>query len=80
MTLEPLPGTVPAELDAVTPLNVRAVLYLRTKDGKEVLSTVAEDDAHRFGRGHRAVWARIAPERCLMFDPANGTRLLPAAA
>ena len=52
--LEPVPGAVPAELDAVTPLNVRAVLYLRSRDGEELLATVAEDDALRFGRGHRA--------------------------
>jgi multiple sugar transport system ATP-binding protein len=80
VTLEPVPGGLPVELDAVTPLNVRAVLYLRARDGREVLATVAEDDAPRFGRGHRAVWARIAPERVLMFDPATGGRLLPAAA
>jgi multiple sugar transport system ATP-binding protein len=80
VALEPVPGGVPVELDAVTPLNVRAVLYLRGRDGKELLATVAEDDAQRFGRGHRAVWARMAPERFLLFDPASGARLLPAAA
>jgi len=72
---EPMPGSVAAELDAVTPLNVRAVLYLRSRDGKELLATVAEDDALRFGRGHRPVWAKLAPERFLAFDPATGARL-----
>jgi multiple sugar transport system ATP-binding protein len=72
---EPLPDAVPAELDAVTPLNVRAVLYLRGRNGEELLATVAEDDALRFGRGHRAVWARLRPERFLAFDPATGARL-----
>jgi multiple sugar transport system ATP-binding protein len=72
---EPMPDAVPAELDAVTPLNVRAVLYLRGRDGAELLATVAEDDALRFGRGHRAVWARLRPERFLAFDPATGARL-----
>lgn len=72
---EPMPDAVPAELDAVTPLNVRAVLYLRGRDGAELLATVAEDDASRFGRGHRAVWARLRPERFLAFDPATGARL-----
>ena len=72
---EPVPDAVPAELDAVTPLNVRAVLYLRGRDGAELLATVAEDDALRFGRGHRAVWARLRPERFLAFDPATGARL-----
>lgn len=80
VSVEALPGGVPAELDAVTPLNVRAVLYLRTKDDRELLATVAEDDALRFGRGHRPVWARVAPGRCLLFDPASGGRVLPAAA
>jgi multiple sugar transport system ATP-binding protein len=80
IVLEPAPGSVPLELDAVTPLNVRAVLYLRSKDGKELLATVPEDDALRFGRGHRPVWARLAPERFLAFDPASGARLMPAAA
>ena len=72
---EPVPDAVPAELDAVTPLNVRAVLFLRGRDGAELLATVAEDDAMRFGRGHRAVWARLRPERFLAFDPATGARL-----
>ena len=72
---EPVPDAVPAELDAVTPLNVRAVLYLRGRNGEELLATVAEDDALRFGRGHRAVWARLRPERFLAFDPATGARL-----
>ena len=80
IALEPVPGAVPVELDAVTPLNVRAVLYLRSQDGKELLATVAEDDALRFGRGHRPVWIRLAPERFLAFDPTSGARLVPAAA
>ena len=80
IALEPVPGAVPVDLDAVTPLNVRAVLYLRSRDGKELLATVAEDDALRFGRGHRPVWARLAPERFLAFDAASGARLVPAAA
>ena len=75
VTTEPVPDAVPAELDAVTPLNVRAVLYLRGRDGQELLATVAEDDALRFGRGHRPVWARLRPERFLAFDPATGVRL-----
>ena len=75
VALEPVPGAVPAELDAVTPLNVRAVLYLRSRDGKELLATVAEDDALRFGRGHRPVWAKLRPERFLAFDATTGARL-----
>jgi multiple sugar transport system ATP-binding protein len=80
VALDPVPGAVPVELDAVTPLNVRAVLYLRARDGKELLATVTEDDAGRFGRGHRPAWARLSPDRFLLFDRATGDRLLPAAA
>jgi hypothetical protein len=36
---------------------------------------VPEDDALRFGRGHRPVWAKLAPDRFLAFDPATGARL-----
>lgn len=75
VVLDPAPGAVPAELDAVTPLNVRAVLYLRSRDGKELLATVAEDDAVRFGRGHRPVWAKLRPDRFLAFDATTGARL-----
>ena len=78
--LEPVPGAVPAELDAVTPLNVRAVLYLRSRDGEELLATVAEDDALRFGRGHRAglgaAAARALPRRSIR----RRRPALPAAA
>lgn len=80
VSLEPVPGGIGVELDAVTPLNVRAVLYLRARDGKEMLATVPEEEALRFGRGHRAVWARVRPERVLLFDPATGSRLAAAAA
>jgi hypothetical protein len=41
---------------------------------------VTEDDAERFGRGHRPAWARLSPDRFLLFDRATGSRLLPAAA
>jgi multiple sugar transport system ATP-binding protein len=78
--LESRPDGIPVELDAVTPLNVRAVLYLRARDGNELLATVTEDDAGRFGRGHRPAWARLSPDRFLLFDRATGSRLLPAAA
>jgi multiple sugar transport system ATP-binding protein len=78
--LEARPDGIPVELDAVTPLNVRAVLYLRARDGNELLATVTEDDAGCFGRGHRPAWARLSPDRFLLFDRATGSRLLPAVA
>jgi len=76
---EPVDGGLPMELDAVTPLNVRTVLFLRTQDNRELLATCSEHEQGNFGRGHRAVHARIDFERALFFEPASGIRL-PAAA
>ena len=73
--MEERAGAIPVELDAVTPLNVRAVLLLKTKDGKEILATCGEDEAARFPRGHRAVWASIRPDDLMLFDAASGERL-----
>jgi multiple sugar transport system ATP-binding protein len=68
---------IPFDLDAVMPVNVRSVLYLRGQAGEELLATVGETEAGRFGRGHRKVWVRFAPESLLLFDAANGQRIAP---
>src|SRR5260370_21479214 len=47
------PGSVAFELEAVTPLNVRGVLYLRGPAGEGLLATVPERDIGQVGRGHR---------------------------
>ena len=69
------PGSVPLELDAVTPLNVRAVLLLKTKGGQEILASCGEEEGFQFGRGHSQVWASMRAADCLFFDPASGRRL-----
>jgi multiple sugar transport system ATP-binding protein len=69
----------PAELDAVTPLNVRSVLLLKTPDGGELLASCSEAEAARFPRGHRQVWVNIEPEHLLAFDARTGERLGGAA-
>ena len=66
---------VPAELDAVTPLNVRSVMLLKTKDGGELLASCSEAEAARLPRGHREVWLDIAPEHLLLFDAESGQSL-----
>ena len=71
------PGSVEFDLDAVMPVNVRSVLYLRGPAGEEVLATVGESEAARFGRGHRKVWVSFAPDDILLFDAASGQRLAP---
>ena len=80
ISLEQVPGAVPMELDAVMPLNVRAILLLRTADGQELLASCSEDEAARFPRRHQAVWARIRPDDLLFFDPDSGVRRAAAAA
>jgi len=68
----------PAELDAVTPLNVRSVLLLKTPDGGELLASCSEAEAARLPRGHRQVWLDIAPEHLVAFDAHSGERLATA--
>jgi multiple sugar transport system ATP-binding protein len=66
---------IPCELDAVMPVNVRSVLYLRGPAGEEILATVGESEAAKFGRDHRQVWVDFAPENVLLFDAATGARI-----
>jgi multiple sugar transport system ATP-binding protein len=68
---------IPFDLEAVMPVNVRSVLYLRGQAGEELLATVSESESAKFGRGHRKVWIRFAPESLLLFDAASGQRLAP---
>lgn len=60
------------ELDAVTPLNIRSVLLLKTPDGGELLASCSEAEAARFPRGHRDVRIDIAAEHLLVFDRESG--------
>ncbi len=70
----------PAELDAVTPLNVRSVLLLKTPDGGELLASCSEAEAAGFPRGHRKVWLHVSPDDFLVFDAESGKRLERRAA
>jgi multiple sugar transport system ATP-binding protein len=76
---EPVPGAIPLELDAVTPLNVRTVLFLRAADRSEILATCSESAGARFGRGHRPVFARLNLAKAVLFDEATGDALAAAA-
>jgi multiple sugar transport system ATP-binding protein len=75
VTQSEAPGAIAFELDAVTPLNVRGVLYMRAAGGEELLASVPELEAASFGRGHRRVWVKIAHDRVLLFDRASGARI-----
>ena len=71
------PDAIAFDLDAVMPINVRSVLYLRGPQGEELLATVGETEAAKFGRGQRKVWVRFAPSDLLLFDATSGQRFLP---
>jgi multiple sugar transport system ATP-binding protein len=70
--------SVAFELEAVTPLNVRGVLYLRGPEGEELLATVPEREIGHFGRGHRRLWIDLPTEKLHLFDRATGQRIAPA--
>ncbi|MBX6321983.1 MAG: ABC transporter ATP-binding protein [Rhodospirillaceae bacterium] len=80
VSVEERPAALPFELEAVTPLNVRGVLYLRAGGGEELLATVPEAEAARFGRGRRRVWVEVEPRHLTLFDRDTGARLAPRAA
>ena len=72
---EPGENRIPMELDAVTPLNHRAVLLMRTPGGEEVLALTGEDAVARLPHHHGTVHVAIDPERILAFDGASALRV-----
>jgi multiple sugar transport system ATP-binding protein len=62
----------PVDVVAVTPLNEKSVLLMRTRDGQEIFASEAgvENEARQPG----PAFARFDPARALMFDEASGAR------
>jgi multiple sugar transport system ATP-binding protein len=77
IAVHPEPGVhrIPMELDAVTPLNYRAVLFMKTGAGEEVLALTSEDAIARLPRHHGTVHVAIDPGQALAFDRASAQRL-----
>jgi multiple sugar transport system ATP-binding protein len=69
-------GTFPVEIVAVTPLNEKTVLLMRTRDGQEIFLAESglEDDA----RQHGPAYVSFDGSQALLFDEANGRRIEPA--
>ena len=63
----------PVEIVAVTPLNEKTVLLLRTQDGTELLA--AEPGNEEASRRHGMAYARLNPDALLFFDAASGLRI-----
>jgi len=70
--------SVPVEVVAVTPLNERTLLLLRTDDGREILASEAGTD--EAPRRHGPAFARFDADAVLLFDPASGRRIVPQSA
>jgi multiple sugar transport system ATP-binding protein len=63
----------PVDVVAVTPLNEKSVLLMRTRDGQEIFASEAgvENEERQSG----PAFARFDPARALMFDEASGARM-----
>jgi multiple sugar transport system ATP-binding protein len=72
------PESLPVEVVAVTPLNERTLLLLRTDDGREILASEAGTD--EAPRRHGPAFARFDADAVLLFDPASGRRIVPQSA
>jgi multiple sugar transport system ATP-binding protein len=72
------PESIPVEVVAVTPLNERTLLLLRTDDGREILAS--EAGTNEAPRRHGPAFARFDAEAVLLFDPASGRRIVPQSA
>jgi multiple sugar transport system ATP-binding protein len=72
------PESFPVEVVAVTPLNERTLLLLRTDDGREILAS--EAGTNEAPRRHGAAFARFDAGAVLLFDPASGRRIVPQLA
>ena len=84
VSLEAVPGAVPVEIDAVTPLNDRQVMLLRADDGTEIFASrpqaeqIAQHDGPTDGlgqRGRRRAWASLDIDRAHFFETSSGARL-----
>lgn len=73
--LEPAPDRVPMALDAVTMLNFRAAMLLKTEGGDELIATAGEAAAARLPRQHAQVHVAIDPRHILFFDAATEARV-----
>lgn len=82
VSLDEVPGAMPVEIDAVTPLNDRQVMLLRADDGTEIFSSQPQSSAMSnsakvFGeiRGRRRAWASLDMTHAHFFETGSGERL-----
>ena len=75
VTEAPALGGFPVEVVAVTPLNEKSVLLLRTRDGRELLAS--ESGEGELPRRHGPANASFDRDAILVFDAASGLRIAP---
>ena len=82
VSLDRQPGAMPVEIDAITPLNDRQVMLLRTEDGTEIFasqpqSSTLSNSQGAFGeaRGRQRAWASLDLGRAHFFEAGSGERL-----
>ncbi len=75
---KPSPESFPVEVVAVTPLNEKTLLLLRTGDGREILAS--EAGTSEASRRHGPAFARFDPGTALLFESDSGRRIAPQAA
>src|ERR1700761_4685766 len=72
---QPSPTRFAVDVVAVTPLNEKALLLLRTSDGRELLAS--EPGADEAPRRHGPAYASFDANSILLFDAATGKRISP---
>ncbi len=72
------PESFPVEVVAVTPLNEKTLLLLRTDDGGEILAS--EAGTNEAPRRHGPAFARFDPGAALLFESVSGRRIAPQVA
>jgi multiple sugar transport system ATP-binding protein len=85
VSLEAFPGAFPVEIDAITPLNDRQVMLLRTQDGAEIFASQPQGaqlvsngqngGERAIGRGRMPAWAAFDINRAHFFESALGVRI-----
>ena len=70
---------VEAELESVAPMSIRALVLLKTADGREIIASCPEERGDELARGPRRLFARFPADKIALFE-RDGGRRVPAAA
>jgi multiple sugar transport system ATP-binding protein len=74
VSLEPIDG-IPVTLDAITPLNNRQVMLLRSDDGTELFASCPQGGPMDRLRGRHKAWVKLDLAHAHFFDSSDGARI-----